>query len=441
MAGPPRRCFRSLALWAALAVSVFSNSAIAAADPEPAELVSRASGKSGAKANGPSYRPTISANGRFVVFESRATNLVRDDGDELIDVYVRDLKTNRTTLVSRASGPAGEKGNSDSTDASISADGRMVAFASTAGNLAPDATTVGASHVYVRDLVTDTTVRVDHASGAGAPIANDESGHPDISASGRYVAFDSPATNLDPADADFAADVYLRDLATQATSLVSHRSADMSGHDLALPAVSSAAERVAFRTHAVVGEGDEAELLPGRLFARDVRDSETATFGAGDEVLGSPSISADGQKVALVERGSASAPRGDRIRIWEPGSGRRITASRELAPWGRDEPGSSSDPSLSADGRYVAFAVQHGDRENGFRVGAVIRDLRRGRSTNVRGAVSRRSTKVPPFVPLFPTVSRGAGRLAYLTQARNPAAGDRDAMSDVYLVNRPRGPQ
>ena len=100
-------------------------------------FASRASGVHGAIANDDCSEPSISANGRYVAFTSKATNLVRGDDHKVEDVFVRDLKRNRTILVSRAAGAHGAAGSGDSTRPSISADGRYVAFQSYASNLGP----------------------------------------------------------------------------------------------------------------------------------------------------------------------------------------------------------------------------------------------------------------------------------------------------------------
>jgi hypothetical protein len=97
----------------------------------------RASGATGAEGDVESMDPSTSANGRQVASESSTTNLSADDGDAVVDVYVRDLVTNMTTRVSRASGADGAKGNSRSEHASVSADERFVAFDWTADQPEP----------------------------------------------------------------------------------------------------------------------------------------------------------------------------------------------------------------------------------------------------------------------------------------------------------------
>ena len=122
-------------------------------------LVSRASGASGAAGDDFSANAEISADGRFVAFHSNADNLSAEDDDAVIDVYVRDLQAGTTTLVSRADGATGAGGDASSTQPSISADGRLVVFESEADNLSGDSVDVF-SEVFVRDLQANTTTLV-----------------------------------------------------------------------------------------------------------------------------------------------------------------------------------------------------------------------------------------------------------------------------------------
>src|SRR4028118_367972 len=145
----------------------------------------------GNQGNRDSYNPSISADGRFVAFYSQASNIVPGDTNNSYDTFVRDTLTNTTTLVSLDS--AGNQGNSDSYNASISADGRFVAFSSEASNIVPGDTNNYAD-IFVRDRLTNTTTRVsvDSAGNQG----NFFSGSASISADGRFVAFSSNSSNL-----------------------------------------------------------------------------------------------------------------------------------------------------------------------------------------------------------------------------------------------------
>lgn len=100
--------------------------------------------------------PAISADGRFVAFDSTSPNLHPDDSDTATDVFVQDRQMDTTTLVSRASRPAGATGNGSSVRPSMSADGRLVAFESGATNLHPDDRDAY-SDVFVRDVQMDRT--------------------------------------------------------------------------------------------------------------------------------------------------------------------------------------------------------------------------------------------------------------------------------------------
>src|SRR3712207_4823726 len=181
-------------------------------------LASRASGATGAKGDRSNSRPMISGDGRYVVFESDSTNLDPADTDTTFDVFVRDLQANTTTLVSRASGATGAKGDSQSFRPSISGDGDRIAFQSTANNLSPDDSDAN-QDIFVRDLSDQTTTLVSRATGATGANANSEATDASIAAQGNHVAFESSATNLDAADGDGNPDISVRDLTAATTTL------------------------------------------------------------------------------------------------------------------------------------------------------------------------------------------------------------------------------
>src|SRR4051794_7688927 len=173
-------CSATLALLAGTGLAVADRAAAAVGD---VQLASRAFGAGGAKALGNSSQPKLSPDGRFVTFVTTATNLDPSDTDgDVADVYVRDLQTGATTLVSRATGPGAAKANGVSGAPAVSSDGRFVVFVSDATNLAADKPDARVG-VFVRDLQRATTTLVSRAS-TGAP-ADDDSGAPAISADGR----------------------------------------------------------------------------------------------------------------------------------------------------------------------------------------------------------------------------------------------------------------
>lgn len=168
---------------------------------------------SGVVANAGTSAGALSANGRFVVFSSRASNLVLGDTNESEDVFVRDLQTSTTTRVSVDS--AGSQANSHSMHPALSADGRFVAFASYATNLNTGHTNNGFTDIFVHDRQTGQTTYVSlHDSSAQA--SGGGSRYPAISADGQRVAFTSDAA-LVSNDTNGRSDLYVRDLQTART--------------------------------------------------------------------------------------------------------------------------------------------------------------------------------------------------------------------------------
>jgi Tol biopolymer transport system component len=195
-------------------------------------LVSRAGNDSGNYWSGGSYGVALSFDGRYVAFQSSATNLVPRDTNRLGDVFVHDRRTGKTSRVSvRSDGKqAGrDRTNTGSNAPAISADGRFVAFHSLDTNLVPGDTNRTAD-IFVRDLKLHRTARV--SVGSGEQQANGESlGGLTISADGRFVAFTSLASNLVPRDLNDITDVFLRDRRTGTTTLVSRGIGGRQGDD------------------------------------------------------------------------------------------------------------------------------------------------------------------------------------------------------------------
>jgi len=205
-----------------------------------------------AEGSGSSCYPSISADGRYVAFQSNASNLVEGDSNGVPDVFVRDRLTGDTERVSVSS--AEEEANGDSWTLSISADGRYVAFLSSAANLV-EGDNNGTYDVFVRDRLTDDTERVSVSS--AEEEANSNSGAASISGDGRYVAFQSNASNLVEGDNNGWSDVFVRDRVAGDTERVTVSSAEAEGNnDSRLPSISADGSRVAFESAAT-------NLVPG----------------------------------------------------------------------------------------------------------------------------------------------------------------------------------
>lgn len=169
-------------------------------------------GAGGAQSNGLSYSPTLSSDGRFVAFESRASNLVGQDANNTYDVFLHDRLLARTLRCSSTT--SGAAGNFASYVASVSGDGRWVAFSSLATNL--DGGTLSQHQLFAYDAH-DGTVRMVSRTGAGVPYGG---GSPSFSASGGHVAFTTLAAGPTPGAPPALPGIYVHELATGALKWV-----------------------------------------------------------------------------------------------------------------------------------------------------------------------------------------------------------------------------
>jgi Tol biopolymer transport system component len=223
------------------------------------ELVSRTFTDAGiGGSQGAGFYASISADGRYVAFDTEAENVTAEDANSVGDVVVRDRVAGTTTLVSRATGANGAPGDYHSWVPQISADGKRVAFVSNADNLGsisnPDPETpLHRLNVYVRDLAAGTTVLASRANGPGGAPGNADSGGPNghaISADGTKVVFHSQATNVGKRGS-VAIQSFLRNLATNTTQVVAGGAASSQW-----PVISGDGTHVAFFTASGLVSGD-----------------------------------------------------------------------------------------------------------------------------------------------------------------------------------------
>jgi Tol biopolymer transport system component len=264
---PPLPAPRSRArpvLIALLALGLSPGLAPQAAVAHPPGSTERVSvDKKGNAGNNPSQDAAVSADGRFVAFTSLADNLVRRDRNNVNDVFVRDPQRGTTERVSISS--TGAEGNDNSgtfqtlNEPSISADGRFVAFDSRASNLVPGDQRRSRPPAQRRGRVRARPPDGDHRAGQRQQHRRARHLHrgtdPSISADSRFVAFDTPTADFSPADTNFTIDVYVHDRQTRTTELVSVNTQGAVGNNVSdEPAISAdgrfeAFQRVAERRH------------------------------------------------------------------------------------------------------------------------------------------------------------------------------------------------
>ena len=240
----------------------------------PTRLVSRTFGDQ--PPDGDSTQPVVCANGRFVAFTSTADNLVAGDENAAADVFLADLVTGNIQRVSVSSGGVG--GNGPSYNPSISADCRFVSFTSAATNLVPGDTN-GVPDVFVHDMLSGGTEQVSvSSSGAGqnASIAPPFTQISDISGDGHYVVFDSDATNLVRPDTNGHTDVFRYDMRTGQVSRVSNNSRGRQGNnDSIAPATSADGRVTVFESFA---DNLASPWVPNEnVFAQDLFSRRTQT--------------------------------------------------------------------------------------------------------------------------------------------------------------------
>lgn len=373
---------------------------------------------------------SLSADGRYLAFYSDATNLVTGDTNSAADVFVRDLLGGTTTRVSVASN--GTQANSASTFGSISADGGHIAFHSYATNLVPGDTNQWRD-VFLHDLGSGETTRVSVATDGSQGNGRSLFGHP--SANGRYVAFQSDASNLVTGDTNAASDVFIRDLIGGTTTRVSVSSAGAQGNGgSSMGSMSSDGRYVAFQS-------DASNLVPGDsngrldVFLRDLVSGTTtrvslATSGAqGNNSSLGGSVSEDGQRVAFYSYASnlVSNDTNGTTDVFVRTIASAETTCVSIASGQSTTSGQSWGGYLSADGSLVAFqSAQSG----------VYATIMRNLASGQRTSLAKSSAGTPANANTFGAAFSEDNRLvAFDSAASNLVTGDTNGVSDVFVAN------
>jgi Tol biopolymer transport system component len=433
------------------------------ASGSPAELVSRGTG-GGVGTGGPSLSPDLTPDGRFVAFDSAATDLVAGDTNGKHDIFVRDRVLATTSRVSVASD--GTQANDDSVGAAISADGRFVAFLSRASNLVASDTN-SLADVFVHDRQTGMTERASVSSAgvqaqagglhAGIPVGSWPMSSPlvsdtllyvtygfgnydvDISADGRYVAFVSDAVNLVAADSNSLPDVFVRDRSGATTVRVSVRSNGTQMELDGLPAntprprlsMSGDGRSVAFDVlYPLTAEDTNANR---DVYVHDLQTSATTRISvssAGAQTAGYsgwPSMSHDGRYVAFGAGSLDLVPgspttRGVYLRD-------RLSGTTTIVPSTNPR---VNAPSISADGSRVAFSAYTwtfvGNEVGYLADDAYVHD-------RLDGWTRRLNVGVVPDGATLSVKLNGDGTLvAFGSSSTNLAANDTNGSDDVFVT-------
>ncbi len=392
--------------------------------------------------NGNSTFPVISADGQYVAFESSASNLGPTDTNGHPDIYVRDLVAGTTTLVS-VNSDGSDSGNGSSSSPVISADGRLVAFGSTAfdfGDTDPNYN----QDIYVRDLVEGTTTLVS-VNGTGSNSGNGSSSSPVISADNRLVVFKSAASDLGPTDTNDSLDIYVRDLVAGTTTLVSVNGAgtDSGNSGSISPVISADGQVVVFVSEAsnlsstdTNGSSDiyVRDLVAGTTTLVSVNGAGTDSGNSGSF---SPVISANGQLVAFFSSASNLGPTDTNgssdiyVRDLVAGTTTLVSVNGDGSDSGNS---GSSFPVISADGRLVAFESYASDlwpTDTNNSPDIYVRDLVAGTTTLV--SVNGPGSNSGNGSSTFPVINANGQSVAFISYASDLGPTDNNGASDVYV--------
>ena len=324
------------------------------------------SSATGGATDGASFSPVISADGRYVAFASLATNLTLNDGNGFADVFCKDMITGAVLIVSAA--PDRLSANSVSLAPAISADGRYIAFLSAANNLVADDTNYSMD-VFRTDMLTLKTLRVNLAAG-GTEASAGAMNAPSISADGRFIAFDSTAANLTGFDSNNRDDVFVKDMLTGAITRASEgpNGESLTGRleGILKPAISADGRYVVFATSTAMLISDSngvADIYRKDLWTGAIVRVSTGSGGnQGNAASFDADISADGRYVSFTSQASnfvagdtllsADIFRKDLL------TGALLLISRTAN--GVPAFGQSTHAAISSDGATIAFASTAG---------------------------------------------------------------------------------
>ena len=375
--------------------------------------------------NGNSIEWSISSNGQFIVFQTEASNLVENDANNTSDILLRNVTGGTTTLVSlNSAGTA--SGNGPSSNPHLSADGRFIVFESLASDLVANDTN-GLSDVFVRDQLLGTTTLVSvNSDGTGS--GNGSSDSACITPDGRWVAFVSTSTDLVPGAVNPLGEVYVRDLQTGATSWASGGAGGfVSGNIRSYhPVLSADGKFVVFMTRVVTNAF-------ATILRHDLQTSLTGLVGANTPERSWPEVNAEGRFVAY--EALAEVMTNQAIYRWDAQGGTNLLVSVNLNGPSAIT-GTARNPVMSADGNRIAFLSTSDSLTTNAGLGRFQvfgRDMTAGTtklvSVNLRGAAGEDLDGV------IPAISADGTKVTFDSVDGALVADDRNQASDAFICS------
>jgi len=386
----------------------------------------------------------VSADGRYVAFESEANALVPNDGNGVSDIFLRDTATGKTSRVSVNSD--GQEANGWSYSATISGNGRFVAFVSLASNL--DTQFQGQPNhygVFVHDRVAGTTTRI--SRGLTGP-SNDSSDDPSISYDGRYVTFSSYASNLVPEDRNQKEDIFVFDNILQTIERVSVSPLGVEGNSYSYSSsISGNGRYVAFSSFSnnLVPETEGIQFMENQIFVRDLIARTTKLISRGlaggpatTDDSSDPVISHDGDRISFTSGASDLVP-GDTpwstdIFLYDVPTATLRRVSENSSGQGGNQ--MSFDSTISGDGSTVAFMTSSSNLVPGdvnLRPDIFIYDVAADSLSRISmGYLGDEANGGSSH----PSLSFIADFVVYDSAASNLVSSDTNGQADVFLFDR-----
>ena len=405
----------------------------------------------GTPGNGASGESSVSSDGRFVVFSSDSSNLVSGDSNSARDVFLRDTQQNKTFLVSATT--AGASGNGRSFEPIISGDGMWIAFRSEATNLVSGDTN-SVSDIFLADVHDPAHPAVTRVSvGPGGVQANGFSGEPTISADGRFVAFSSFASNLAAGDTNQHNDVFRFDRTTGQVVLVSAVNGTTTpGNGTSFdPSISADGHFVSFHSDSSNFVGNDTNSNTD-VFLRDINSNTTtlisvnqAGTGPGNQASTASSLSTTGQFVVFRSAASDLTPLDTNnnddvfLRDTQTGTTTLLSINQGRTASGH---GLSKEPSVDQNGRFASFSstandLVSGDANNSSDV--FVRDLQAGPITLL--SMNAAGTGAANGLSSDPYVAANGQFVSYSSTATDLVSGVTvNGVQQVYVASTPIGP-
>jgi len=385
--------------------------------------------------NGDSLPADVSTNGRYAVFESSASDLVAGDTNNALDVFVRDLQMGTTMLVSSATN--GLPGNGYSRSPAMTPDGRYVAFVSAANNLVAGDTN-GIGDIFVRDLQTGSTTLVSQGARARTGVTSfifSTSETPSISSDGRYILFLSEATNL-ISGVPALCQIYLRDVVAAQTTWVSSFATNVVQSASAMcfaPLMSTDGRYVVY--------GAATNLSTrGFIVYYDVQTSQSVVVHSNATLARMPyedirsiNMTSDGRFVAFIANTNGTSGTQTCICVWDAQTGTLDVPSLDLS---NQVPSNSvcTAPEITSDGRFVSFASNGANLvTNSTAAGfhAYLRDRQIGNTKLLDGDTNGVGTALSPSV--VPQMNSAGSLIVFDCPDGNLFPNDRNRCSDLIV--------